>query len=272
MSVHVTVDEAEEKQRAALTKKFQMDASEIEEIWGEVEAQDAAEAKAQADEAEAKAREEANAAAEAKAKVEEEESAGKCCEIHFMVWFKNRTILLKCLHFYLAEAEIKQRSLLASRLELQTAERERMARVHPVYLDWCRIFSKEPNDSRFATFASNYIKMEAFAIKTGDRMQFNEWYDCTETEYNRIFREKENANAREEKAEAESVAKAAEEARLAAETVANAAEEARLAAEALNLENEARQRLAEKEAKEGAERAARIAAEESGSKAQRHCR
>jgi hypothetical protein len=65
-----------------------MDASEIEEIWGEVEAQDAAEAKAQADEAEAKAREEANAAAEAKAKVEEEESAGKCCEIHFMVWFK----------------------------------------------------------------------------------------------------------------------------------------------------------------------------------------
>ena len=90
--------------------------------------------------------------------------------------------------------------------------------------------------------------MEAFAIKTGDRMQFNEWYDCTETEYNRIFREKENANAREEKAEAESVAKAAEE--------------ARLAAEALNLENEARQRLAEKEAKEGAERAARIAAEE----------
>ena len=97
MSVHVTVDEAEEKQRAALTKKFQMDASEIEEIWGEVEAQDAAEAKAQADEAEAKAREEANAAAEAKAKVEEEESAGKfkCCEIHFMVWFRNRTMILK---------------------------------------------------------------------------------------------------------------------------------------------------------------------------------
>ena len=89
--------------------------------------------------------------------------------------------------------------------------------------------------------------MEAFAIKTGDRMQFNEWYDCTETEYNRIFREK-NAKAREKKAEAESVAKAEEE--------------ARLAAEALNLENEARQRLAEKEAKEGAERAARIAAEE----------
>ena len=107
-----------------------------------------------------------------------------------------------------------------------------MARVHPVYLDWCRIFSKEPNDSRFATFASNYIKQE-------------------------------NAKAREgDKAEAESVAKAEEEARLAAEAVANAEEEARLAAEALNLENEARQRLAEKEAKEGAERAARIAAEE----------
>ena len=106
---------------------------------------------------------------------------------------------------------------------------------------WCRKFSKEPNDSRFATFASNYIKQE-------------------------------NAKAREDKAEAESVAKAEEEARLAAEAVANAEEEARLAAEALNLENEARQRLAEKEAKEGAERAARIAVEESGSKAQRHCR
>ena len=102
-----------------------------------------------------------------------------------------------------------------------------MARVHPVYLDWCRKFSKEPNDSRFATFASNYIKQE-------------------------------NAKAREDKAEAESVAKAREEARFAAEAVANAEEEA----EALNLENEARQRLAEKEAKEGAERAARIAAEE----------
>ena len=69
-----------------------------------------------------------------------------------------------------------------------------MARVRALYLDWCRIFSKEPNDSRFATF-------EAFAIKTGDRMQFNEWY-------NRIFREKENAKSREEKADAKSVAKA----------------------------------------------------------------
>ena len=88
-----------------------------------------------------------------------------------------------------------------------------MARVHPVYLDWCRKFSKEPNDSRFATFASNYIKQE-------------------------------NAKAREDKAEAESVAKAREEARFDAEAVANAEEEA----EALNLENEARQRLAEKEA------------------------
>ena len=80
-------------------------------------------------------------------------------------------------------------------------EKEWLAFTLSILTGWCRKFSKEPNDSRFATFASNYMKMEAFAIKTGDRMQFNEWY-------NRIFREKENAKSREEKAEAKSVAKA----------------------------------------------------------------
>lgn len=99
-----------------------------------------------------------------------------------MVWFRNRTIILKGLHF---------------------------------------LYSR----SRNQTELSPGIQTQAT-----DRLK------------------RKNVKAREEKAEAESVA--------------NAAEGARLAAEALNLENEARQRLAEKEAKEGAERAARIAAEE----------
>lgn len=95
MSVHVTVDEAEEKQRAALTKKFQMDASEIEEIWGEVEAQDAAEAKAQADEAEAKAREEANAAAEAKASegLKKKKVQVSSSVVKYTLWFGSETEL-----------------------------------------------------------------------------------------------------------------------------------------------------------------------------------
>jgi hypothetical protein len=96
-----------------------------------------------------------------------------------MVWFRNRTIILKGLHF---------------------------------------LYSR----SRNQTELSPGIQTQAT-----DRLK------------------RKNVKAREEKAEAESVA--------------NAAEGARLAAEALNLENEASQRLAEKEAKEGAERAARKA-------------
>ena len=70
-----------------------MDASEIEEIWGEVEAQDAAEAKAQADEAEAKALEEANAAAEAKASEGLKKKKVQVSVVKYTLWFGSKTEL-----------------------------------------------------------------------------------------------------------------------------------------------------------------------------------
>ena len=99
-----------------------------------------------------------------------------------------------------------------------------MARIRQVYNDWCGIFNKEPSDARFETFASNYITMEAYAIKSGERMQFNEWYDCTAEEYNSIMSEQERVKAESEQAKVN-----AERDREQAEREAKiAAEEARL--------------------------------------------
>ena len=146
----------------------------------------------------------------------------------------------------------------------------REARIRSAYLDWCKEYGKEPIESRFVQFSSNFLEMEEYANENGKEMLLNEYADCTEEEYVKLMNgeavtvEETPAPAAvvEEKedeadAEAEAAAKAEEEAK------AKAAAEAEAAAKA---EEEAKAKAAaEAEAKAAAAKAeaeARIKAEE----------
>lgn len=59
----------------------------------------------------------------------------------------------------------------------------REARVRSAYLDWCKEYGKEPDESRFPTFSSNFLGMEEYANETGKEMTLNQYADCTEEEY-----------------------------------------------------------------------------------------
>ena len=60
----------------------------------------------------------------------------------------------------------------------------REARVRSVYLDWCKQFGKEPDESRFPQFSSNFLEMEEFNKESGKEMLLNEYADFTEEEIN----------------------------------------------------------------------------------------
>ena len=129
----------------------------------------------------------------------------------------------------------------------------REARVRSVYLDWCKQFGKEPDESRFPQFSSNFLEMEEFNKESGKEMLLNEYADFTEEEFEKMMNapeteEEVEVTASEEdaeakvaeeeaaaaaKAEAEAAAKAAEEAKAKA-----AAEAAKAAAEAKKKEEE----------------------------------
>ena len=66
---------------------------------------------------------------------------------------------------------------------MEKSETEKMNRVRTVYLEWCGVFQKEADESRFSIFASNFIAMEAIADDTGNPFQLNQWYDLTEDEF-----------------------------------------------------------------------------------------
>ena len=81
-------------------------------------------------------------------------------------------------------ATIEQGSTYASSQEMESAEEKNNSRVRSIYLDWCRDYGKEVNEMRYPIFRSNFILMEAFAKESGKPIELNEWYDCTEEEYN----------------------------------------------------------------------------------------
>ena len=78
---------------------------------------------------------------------------------------------------------MKQRSLLATRLQMETAERLRETRVRSIYAEWCGVYGKKADEARFQIFRSNFILMESYADENGQTVQLNKWYDCTEEEY-----------------------------------------------------------------------------------------
>ena len=73
--------------------------------------------------------------------------------------------------------------LLISRLNMEKAEKLTHARVYEIYLEWCGVYEKQVDQSRFNLFKSNFLSMEALADERGTSMQLSKWYDCTEEEY-----------------------------------------------------------------------------------------
>ena len=67
--------------------------------------------------------------------------------------------------------------------ELDPTNVSREARVRSAYLEWCKEYGKEVDESRFPTFTSNYLAMEQYAKENGKTMQLNMYADCTEEEY-----------------------------------------------------------------------------------------
>ena len=83
----------------------------------------------------------------------------------------------------------------------------REARVRSVYLDWCKQFGKEPDESRFPQFSSNFLEMEEFNKESGKEMLLNEYADFTEEEFEKMMNapeteEEVEVTASEEDAEA----------------------------------------------------------------------
>lgn len=133
----------------------------------------------------------------------------------------------------------------------------REARVRSAYLEWCKEYGKESDETRFQQFSKNFLDMEEFASETGKEMSLNEYADCTETEYAMLMESEEAVK------EAESAIKAAgvlsssnaeiDEAKKKKEEAAKAKAEA---AEALAAEKKKAQEAAEAAAKMKAEKAA----------------
>ena len=57
-----------------------------------------------------------------------------------------------------------------------------MANVRSIYLEWCKLYDKEIDESRFHTFKSNFLMMESHAMEHGKTLELSQWYDCTEQE------------------------------------------------------------------------------------------
>lgn len=55
--------------------------------------------------------------------------------------------------------------------------------VRILYEEWCQLYNKEVDETRFHNFFSNLVSMEAYSKKSGKQLKLNKWYDCTEEEY-----------------------------------------------------------------------------------------
>jgi hypothetical protein len=65
----------------------------------------------------------------------------------------------------------------------ETDNLAREARIRSAYLEWCKSNGKEPDESRFPTFSSNFLTMEKFSATSGKEMVLNMYADCTQEEY-----------------------------------------------------------------------------------------
>jgi hypothetical protein len=100
-------------------------------------------------------------------------------------------------------------------VEMDDGDLAREARVRSSYMDWCKEFGKESDETRFNQFFKNYLEMEDFSKDTGKEMVLNEFADYTEEEYTAMQNDEpvEVEEKKETEAdEAEAAAKAEEDA------------------------------------------------------------
>ena len=142
--------------------------------------------------------------------------------------------------------------------ELDPTNISREARLREAYMDWCKEYGKENDESRFKTFSSNFLSMEQYANENGKTMQLNKYADCTEEEYIALTSGNTNSAPVEEETAEEVIV---EEAPVVdAATEAKAKEEAEKAAEEAKAKKEADDKAAA-EAKAKKEADAKAAAE-----------
>jgi hypothetical protein len=72
-------------------------------------------------------------------------------------------------------------------MKMETATPEKPditpARIRSSYLEWCKLYKKEVDESWFPIFESNFISMETYANESRTKIRLNQFFDCTEEEY-----------------------------------------------------------------------------------------
>jgi hypothetical protein len=55
--------------------------------------------------------------------------------------------------------------------------------IRRIYSDWCKQYEKEPDESRYPTFSTNFLALAQHCSNTGTEITLNEYADCTQDEY-----------------------------------------------------------------------------------------
>jgi hypothetical protein len=85
----------------------------------------------------------------------------------------------------LKENEGKAKKLInASRPEMEAMAKGRKEKIRSIYEDWCAIYGKEVEESRFLIFLTNFLMLHSHNMESGEEsIELNEWFDCTEEHY-----------------------------------------------------------------------------------------
>ena len=117
----------------------------------------------------------------------------------------------------------------------------REARIRSAYIEWCKNFGKESDESRFKVFSENFLTMERFAAESGKEMTLNQFADFTEAEYKAATAADAKREMEARKAQEEAARKEAEAKKLAEQEKVAKAKAAEVAAAKAAKENAAKQ-------------------------------
>jgi len=80
------------------------------------------------------------------------------------------------------EADVEVASNVNTEVNAEEKE-EAEVDVRSAYIDWCKEFGKEIDESRYPAFSSNYLALDQYAKESGKKMQLNMYADYTEEEF-----------------------------------------------------------------------------------------
>lgn len=94
--------------------------------------------------------------------------------------FNSHSTYPRCARQVAEEASaVETQEDIAKKLNLDEGEEKR---INTTYMKWLSVYRKQYDESRFWTFASNFLEMEIYCRENGQTMHFNRWLDCTEEE------------------------------------------------------------------------------------------